>query len=64
MNAGDFAGIVISALLALNLWQLTGLRGDMKDLTKKVEGHGNDIASIKKVFQLNGCETPDPECRR
>jgi len=64
VNPGDFSGIVISALLALNLWQLTGLRGDMKDLTKQVNKHDIDIGAIKKVFDLNGCEQPNPGCRR
>jgi hypothetical protein len=64
MNPGDFLQLVTSALLALNLWQLTGLRSDMKDLTKTVGEHDKKIAAHEKVFQLNGCETPDPGCRR
>jgi hypothetical protein len=55
---------VISALLALLLAQVTGLRGDMRELTKKVNEHDRKFEGIEKVFKLNGCEQPEPGCRR
>lgn len=64
MEAANFLGLVSSALLALNLWQLTGLRGDVKSLAKTVGEHDKDIASIKKVFEINGCDKPGTGCAR
>ena len=64
MGAGNILGIVISALLTILLAQVTGLRGDMRELTKKVNEHDRKFEGIEKVFKLNGCETQEPGCRR
>ena len=64
MAPGNILGIVISALVALLLAQVTGLRGDMRELTKKVNEHDRKFEGIEKVFKLNGCEQPEPGCRR
>ena len=64
MGAGNILGIVISALLTILLAQVTGLRGDMRELTKKVNEHDRKFEGIEKVFKLNGCEHPEPWCRR
>ena len=64
MGAGNILGIVISALLTILLAQVTGLRGDMRELTKKVNEHDRKFEGIEKVFKLNGCETSEPGCRR
>ena len=64
MGAGNILGIVISALLTILLAQVTGLRGDMRELTQKVNEHDRKFEGIEKVFKLNGCETPEPGCRR
>ena len=64
MGVGNILGIVISALLALVLAQVSGMRSDLRKLTDLVNEHSREIGQIKKVFQLNGCEQPEPGCRR
>ena len=63
MNWTDFLLSIISALLALNLAQITGMRNDLKRLTERVNEHDAILAGVQKVFELNGCELPDQNCR-